>query len=206
MERLVRQYLNRDRVLRIADIGSFRVDERNLSYRTLVDSPAWTYVGVDIAKGPNIDVVMESPYRLPFSDSSVDVIFCGQVFEHIEFFWLTINEMSRILRPGGMVFLIAPSRGFDHKYPVDCWRFYPDAFRALAKWSGLELLEVQTDGTFEQTATDLSLARRLISIVVYLIKMNLWTVKYFWGDTVGVFKKSESSGTANSLVPRITGG
>jgi hypothetical protein len=53
--------------------------------------------------------------------------------------------MCRIVRPGGLIFLLAPSRGPEHRYPVDCWRFYPDGFRALAKWAGVHLLEVSTD-------------------------------------------------------------
>lgn len=190
MSRLINKYLNRDESLKVVDIGSYRVDERNLSYRELIDSPHWTYVGVDIAKGPNVDVVMKSTYDLPFENDSVDLIICGQVFEHVEYFWLTWKEMVRILKPGGQIFLIAPSRGYDHKYPVDCWRFYPDSYRALAKWGGLELLEAHTDGVFQQTETKLSLIRRVISMISYFIRLNYWAIKYFWGDTVGVFRKA----------------
>lgn len=42
-----------------------------------------------------------------------------------------------------------PSNGDFHRYPVDCWRFYPDSGRALVAWakrSGLDvsLLESYT--------------------------------------------------------------
>jgi len=75
----------------------------------------------------------------------VDVIISGQAFEHIEFFLLTWLGMVRVLKPRGLVFLIAPSRGPEHRFAVDCWRFYPDGYRALAKYGGLELVEVSTD-------------------------------------------------------------
>lgn len=153
--------------LSILDIGSCDI---NGSYRPLFQRPRWHYQGVDVAPGPNVDIVLTNPYLWRgIRTSSVDGLVCGQVFEHIEYFWLTWQEMARVLKPRGFIFLIAPSRGPEHRYPVDCWRFYPDAFRALAKYGGLELLEVTTD----------------------------WEASFhddgMWGDTVGVFRKPLSS-------------
>ncbi len=51
----------------------------------------------------------------------------------------------RVLRPDGLIFLIAPSAGPIHRYPVDCYRFYPDAFSALAKHAGGVLVESWLD-------------------------------------------------------------
>lgn len=189
MSRLTDKYLDPSAALNIIDLGSFRIDERNLSYRDLLNRSGWNYLGVDIATGPNVDVVLETAYTLPFESESVDLIVCGQVFEHVEFFWLTWAEMIRVLKPGGMVFLIAPSRGFDHKFPVDCWRFYPDSYRALARLQNCDLLEVHTDGLMEQTATDISIVSRIFTLLLFLVRQNIWAIKYFWGDTVGVFKK-----------------
>ena len=83
----------------------------------------------------------------------MDVIISGQAFEHIEFFLLTWLGMVRVLKPRGLVFLIAPSRGPEHRFAVDCWRFYPDGYRALAKYGGLELVEVSTDLSQARTQT-----------------------------------------------------
>lgn len=163
VERLVGRYLDPARPLEIIDIGSFDV---NGSYKPFFSAPGWRYAGVDLVAGPNVDVVLSSPYRLPFRSFSVDVIVSGQAFEHIEFFWLTWLEMARVLRPGGHIFLLAPSRGPEHRYPQDCWRFYPDGYRALARYGALELLEVSTD--WEPHASPDSAA---------------------WGDTVGVFRQ-----------------
>ena len=69
----------------------------------------------------------------------------GQALEHVEFPWKTFGEIRRILKPGGLFCLIVPSSGEEHRYPVDCWRYYPDSMRALAKDSGLEVVEVFTD-------------------------------------------------------------
>lgn len=163
MERLVGHYLADARSPEVLDLGSFDV---NGSYRPLFNRPGWCYRGIDLEAGPNVDIVLASPYQLPLPAGSADLIISGQAFEHIEFFWLTWLEMARLLKPGGMIFLVAPSRGPEHRYPVDCWRFYPDGYRALARYAGLELLEVHTD--WEPHADPGSAC---------------------WGDSVGVFRK-----------------
>jgi SAM-dependent methyltransferase len=73
-----------------------------------------------------------------------DIVISGQVFEHVEYMWVTILEIARVLKDDGICCIIAPSSGNEHKYPVDCWRFYPDGFRALTKYAGLNKLEVYT--------------------------------------------------------------
>ncbi|HEY2030436.1 MAG TPA: methyltransferase domain-containing protein [Myxococcales bacterium] len=98
-----------------------------------------------MAEGKNVDVVLRSPYRWrEFGDASFDVVVSGQAFEHIEYFWITMLEVARVLKPGGLCCLIAPAGGYEHRYPVDCWRFYRDGFRALARWAPLETLEAAT--------------------------------------------------------------
>ena len=167
VERLVGRYLKDWPALKVIDIGSYDV---NGSYKQFFSRPNWAYTGVDLSAGPNVDVVLQSPYRLPFASHSQDVVVSGQAFEHIEFFWLTWLEMARVVKPGGMIFLMAPSRGYEHRYPQDCWRFYPDSYHALAKYAALELLEVTTD--WEPHADPDSAP---------------------WGDTVGVFRQPPMS-------------
>jgi hypothetical protein len=53
-------------------------------------------------------------------------------------------EVFRVLKPGGLCCIIAPSSGHEHSYPVDCWRYYPDGFSALAKFAQLDVLEIYT--------------------------------------------------------------
>lgn len=139
MTKLVSTYLtDKNSVLNILDVGSYDV---NGTYRPLFNQPGWKYTGVDIAAGPGVDIVLTNPYTFPFG-SDYDLVVSGQAFEHIEFFWMTWQEMVRVLKPGGMIFLIAPTKFQEHRYPVDCWRFLPDGFTALARFSSIEILEV----------------------------------------------------------------
>jgi SAM-dependent methyltransferase len=129
--------------LQVLDIGSMNV---NGSYRELMTDPDWRYTGVDMAGGPGVDVVLPSPYDWnPLRPASYDVVISGQAFEHIEYPWVTILEVNRVLKPGGIVCLIAPSGGYEHRYPVDCWRYYPDGMAALARWGDLDVVSCMTN-------------------------------------------------------------
>jgi SAM-dependent methyltransferase len=111
------------------------------------------YVGVDFANAKGVDVVLDDPYVLPFETGSIDVVVCNSCLEHSEFFWLTFQEMARVLKTGGLCYLNVPSNGPVHGWPVDCWRFYPDAGKALAKWAArvgfpMEMLESCVTGQY----------------------------------------------------------
>ena len=145
MTRFRDQFLHdkKNQTLKIADLGSYDV---NGSYRPLFSEPAWFYQGLDVSAGPNVDIVLTDPYSWrALSSNSIDVVVSGQAFEHIEFFWLTALELSRVLKPGGLCCLIAPSGGPEHRYPVDCWRFYSDGMCAMMRYAGLEVLDFSTN-------------------------------------------------------------
>ena len=138
--------------LLVLDLGSLDV---NGSYRECFDTFSWTYRGIDTTPGKNVDIVLRNPYDWEeLKSNSADVLISGQAFEHIEFFWITMLEIARVLKPGGICCIIAPSAGFEHKYPVDCWRFYPDGFVALARFARLDILEVSTQWENDPRYTD----------------------------------------------------
>jgi SAM-dependent methyltransferase len=147
MQEFVSTYLaGMDRAaLEIIDLGAHSVDDSS-TYRALFDVPGWCYRGLDVVAGANVDIAVADPYAWKeLADASIDVVISGQTLEHVEFPWLTVAEIARILRPGGVACLIAPASGPEHRYPVDCWRIYPDGMKALARHAGLRDVEVFTD-------------------------------------------------------------
>jgi SAM-dependent methyltransferase len=128
--------------LTIIDLGS---QDINGSYRPLFEQTSWRYLGIDMTAGPNVDIVLSDPYDWrEIHEQSADVVVSGQTFEHTEFFWLTMEQIARALKPGGLCCIIAPSSGPEHRFPVDCWRVYPDGLRAIARYAKLETLEAWT--------------------------------------------------------------
>lgn len=127
--------------VRVLEVGSKSYHEQD-TYRDLFASDRYEYVGLDIEAGDNVDIVPVNPFVWnEIADNSFDLCVSGQTFEHNPYFWVTFAEMARVLRPGGMAFVVAPGAGHVHRYPVDCWRFYPDSWAALASLTGMELVE-----------------------------------------------------------------
>ena len=144
MAEFCRGYLEsrRKEPLTILDLGSC---DYNGSYRPLFTHKRWRYLGVDLVAGKNVDLVLRDPYHWrELKSESADVIISGQTFEHTEFFWETILEIARVLKPHGLCCLIAPATGPEHRYPLDCWRIHADGFRAIARHAHLEVLEART--------------------------------------------------------------
>ncbi|MER5974199.1 methyltransferase domain-containing protein [Streptomyces sp. NPDC002055] len=171
----VKEYMPTNRRHRVVDLGARVSKNQSVTHRDLLSRHDIHYVGVDVLDGPNVDAVMAKPYRIPVKSNSADFVLSGQAFEHIPFFWATMMEIARVLRPMGMAFITAPSRGHVHD-AQDCWRYYPDGFRAMAAYSGLQLREAYTDFPpmkgirHDYAAIDAQHA--------------------YWGDSVGVFQKT----------------
>ena len=130
-----------DKALEILEVGSAAYHGHAVN-RDLLLNAKWRYRGLDLAAGPNVDVIATNPYDWQeMAEASVDVVVCSQVLEHARYVWLSMLEIGRVLKPRGVAFVIAPSGGQVHRYPEDCWRFYPDGLPALIEFAGLRLVE-----------------------------------------------------------------
>lgn len=127
--------------MKVLEVGSKSYHAHD-TFHSLFPSVMFDYIGLDISEGDNVNFVPKNIYvwdELPADQ--FDVAVSGQTFEHNPYFWATFCEMARVLKPGGLLFVVAPGGGAVHRYPYDCWRFYPDSWPALAALSGLTLLE-----------------------------------------------------------------
>ena len=140
-------YLNFTDTLDILDVGSLDTSGNDYNYRSIFNNPNWTYTGLDFEDGHNVDIVVDDIYDwYEIEDNSYDVVICGQLFEHLGFFWLTMAEIDRVLRPGGFCCIIAPSEGPKHgAVNTDCYRFYEDGMKAIAHYVNFEILHVSTN-------------------------------------------------------------
>lgn len=144
MEWFVENYIPKDQAVKVLDVGSY---DENGAYRSLFAGLNVEYTGLDVSQGPNVDYVPEDPYEWDgLEDESFDFIISGNAFEHIEYPWLTIREIYKKVKKGGFVCVLAPNSIPEHRYPVDCYRYFSDGFRALAKWGGFQVVDVTVSG------------------------------------------------------------
>ena len=144
MSWFVDNYVKGKGKVRVLDVGSYNV---NGCMRPLFDGTEAEYFGLDIEAGPNVDIVMNEPYNWDnIPDESFDFVISANAFEHIEYPWLTIKLIYSKLKHGGIACIHAPLAIGEHRYPTDCYRYYSDGFRALAKWAGFQVINATVAG------------------------------------------------------------
>lgn len=85
---------------------------RHTYYSNVVNAEIWP------ARSTDVMCVGES---LPFEDAQFDYIFCLAVLEHTKRPWIAVEEMLRVLKPGGHVRIDWPFLQPFHGYP---YHFY----------------------------------------------------------------------------------
>lgn len=82
----------------------------------LLSQGGYHVVGIDLnaeafecPTAPNLTLVEGSAINLPFEDASFDVVASNQAIEHIPDPQKAIREMIRVLKPGGMLCIVAPN-------------------------------------------------------------------------------------------------
>ena len=119
------------KALRILDVGSYQADPKHETYRSLCEEKKlWSYFGLDLHKGANVDIVSCHPYRWPMGSLTFDVVISGQTLEHVAHPHTWMDEIYRILKYPGKVCIIVPSSGKVHHRP-DYWRILPDGMAQL---------------------------------------------------------------------------
>jgi len=87
--------------------------------------------------------VFATAYEISLADNSVDTILCTFVLEHLENPRNAINEMYRVLKPGGYVILSAPLFWHLHEQPRDFYRYTKYGLDHLFTTAGLEIVEIK---------------------------------------------------------------
>jgi SAM-dependent methyltransferase len=116
----------------ILEVGSYQVagQAEIADLRGLF--PGKEYIGIDARPGPGVDRVADVE-ALPYADGTFGTVIAMNTFEHVPHFWRGFDEVYRVLRPDGALFLSCPFYFHIHDHPKDFWRFTPEAYELLLK-------------------------------------------------------------------------
>lgn len=132
---------------------------------------------IDIFAYDNVDIVCDIE-NLPFKDASIDVIFNIAVLEHVPNPQKVIDEIYRVLKPGGIIYTAFPFMQGFHASPYDFTRVTQEGIKILHK--NFELIETKpfggpTSGMLwvlqEWIAIILSFGNKKLHMLIYLITM-----------------------------------
>jgi ubiquinone/menaquinone biosynthesis C-methylase UbiE len=120
-------------------------------YASLYEPYFAASTSVDVDYSPHdiagVDTIASAD-DLPFKDASFDCVVCTEVLEHCRRPETVLGEISRVLRPGGRLFLTTPFLRPLHEMPHDYFRFTPSSLRDLAEAAGLSVEEIVPRGDY----------------------------------------------------------
>lgn len=121
------------------------------------------YVGVDITKGPRVDIVADTSKGLPIESQTYDTIICTEMLEHTPYPRESIKELARVLKKGGYLILSTPFVHKLHGEPFDYFRYSQHILKVLAEEAGLETIE------FYYVGTSIAVLGRTLGDIIYSI-------------------------------------
>lgn len=107
---------------RVLEVGSLNV---NGSLRQTIEllGPL-DYIGLDVVKGPGVDVVCRAEDLLErFWEESFGVVVSTCLLEHVRDWKKVVSNIKRVCKPNGLILLVVPSNWPFHAYPSDFWRY-----------------------------------------------------------------------------------
>lgn len=131
--------------LRARSVGKFlEVGSRARSggIRKNLVPESWSYTGLDIVAGENVDVVGDAHgISKLFPGEKFDAVGAFSVLEHILMPWKFIIELNKILDIGAIGFFSTHQCWPLHDVPWDFWRFSDNAWPALLnRDTGFEII------------------------------------------------------------------
>lgn len=119
----------------VLDVGCGNGDSADFFRRS---NPNIKWVGVDIADSPEVrsrtrndlDFHIFDGIHLPFDDSTFDMIFSKQVFEHVRYPDALMKDMVRVLKPCGII--VGSTSHLEPFHSYSFWNITPYGFKVIA--------------------------------------------------------------------------
>ena len=143
---------NCDAKIKVLDIGGV---DYNGTIDEFLNNKLYDKTILDIDDKMHPDIVPLDIYHWNENqDASYDLVISISTLCHIDYPWLTIQEMCRVCKSGGLVCIITPSMRYDGNYPRACWAINKDGLIALANWGNLKVLDASVAGIPDVSASE----------------------------------------------------
>jgi SAM-dependent methyltransferase len=161
----------------ILDLGSPSPFFKELAW--LEDCSARPYFCADVRKLPEVDLVCDGR-RVPCPDGAFGAVLCGAVLSYVRDPQAIVDEIHRVLRPGGAAYVSLPSSAPHTSglpgLPGDVLRFAAEAPKVM--FDGFSDVRVLRGGNLAQLAwtyLPARLRRPAVQRVVNLVDTRLHT-------------------------------
>jgi SAM-dependent methyltransferase len=132
------------------------------------------YLGLDIdsetTRRRGVADVLYDGTRFPFEGARFDAVLCNQVLEHVFNPDAFVDELRRVLTPGGRLLLTVPFVWDEHEQPWDYARYSSFGLRSLLEKHGFRVLH------HEKLLDDASVLFQLLNAYLFKVTRTPWPV------------------------------
>lgn len=158
-------------------------------YRRWIKSDV-TYVGIDIDSTDSTPTIVSNSMRLPFQANTFDSAICFEVLEHVSNPFVVVNEIARVLQPGGILLLSTPQSWRLHEAPYDYFRYTRFGLQHIVQESGLNVEHIIPIGGVWSHVAQTSLNAwphhqlgRFLNPAIALTNVVFYSLNKLWHDT-----------------------
>ena len=151
-------------------------------YRDYFKTFDFTSLDIDPETNPN---VVASADKMPFKDCEFDTLLSSQVLEHVLSPQDCMNEMYRVLKPGGYLVLTVPQQNEMHSEPIDYWRFTKFGVLLLADKTNFEVVSILQRGGYHACRAQLRIRKWVDSYKPYQSRRRM----LFFGQLTKYYTK-----------------
>lgn len=99
-------------------------------------------LNLDIVPTESVHVVAKAEY-LPFADNCFKLVVTQETLEHVSDPFQAVQEIFRVLKPGGIVYCQVPFTIGYHPGPTDFWRFSIEGIQEMIQRAGFHCDQVE---------------------------------------------------------------
>lgn len=136
---------------RVLDLGGNKIRKRGQFDIERYDLRV-VYANLSATKRPDVQAEAE---HVPFEDSCFDAVLCSELLEHVPNPLTVLNEVYRVLRPGGVLLICVPFLSHIHSDPYDYGRYTYHYWRENLAKIGFNDIHIEKQGLFWSVLVDM---------------------------------------------------
>lgn len=125
----------------ILELGTLRWNANNPTHHKSWAPDGSTYVMSDIQEGLDVDVAADGHTLKPFKTAEFDAYIAISVYEHLRQPWKAAKSARRVLKKGGIAFVLTHQTFPIHGYPSDFFRFSDAALSSMFEDVGFSIID-----------------------------------------------------------------
>ncbi|MBS3144869.1 HAD-IIIC family phosphatase [Candidatus Woesearchaeota archaeon] len=144
-------------------LGHLQKDAKDEFYK-FIKNYNIQYTKLDLDSYPEEDNLVGNAENMKsiIKEESQDLVIAIELLEHTESYWNVINEMIRVCKVGGYIFVTVPSYNYPkHEYPIDKWRIGPKTLSNFFPSTHFKVINLELEGNVKAPRRCMILVQKL---------------------------------------------